>query len=81
MGDARERDVFMVSGLILGWGRTWIHQIGFRSQFARVLALVVPADDDNAPPVDVAERIATRYGVPLLSSWEYATAIAAEWNV
>lgn len=49
-----------VAGAIVAWGWVIEHEVGFRAQHAKIIA-VLPL-----PPTVVAEETAERYGVPLL---------------
>lgn len=50
-----------VAGLVAGWGRVEVHHEGFRSQFARVVAIAAPKDKRGAT---LARAVAEEYGVP-----------------
>lgn len=57
-----------VAGLITAWGRVQLHSDGFRAQFARVAALVLPPDGH----VVSLRRVARRYSVPLITLEQYS---------
>jgi hypothetical protein len=52
-----------VRGVVKGWGRYVLGTIGWRCEFARVVALVA----DDADPV-TSRQIGRRYGIPVLAS-------------
>lgn len=52
---------FKARGVVVGWGRYVLGAIGWRSQMARVVALL--GQDDQH---DVLEEVAHRYGVPVV---------------
>jgi hypothetical protein len=49
-------------GLVAGWGDTEMHDIGFRSKYMRIVALLSYA----SPYRGYIERMAQRYGVPVI---------------
>ena len=58
----------MIRGLVTAWGRMEVHVDGFRAEFAQVAALV----DEPALEPGLAQALATRYGVPLISETDWA---------
>lgn len=50
-------------GIVAGWGRYVLGGNGWRTQFARLVALLEHAENPRA-----LERVAARYGVPILST-------------
>lgn len=51
----------LVSGIIVGWGKVEVHHQGFRTQYARIVALALPEGKRDAA---VARAAAAAYGVP-----------------
>lgn len=56
-----------VCGLVAGWGRVEVHHEGFRSQFARVVAIAAPKNKRGAV---LARAVADEYGVPCVPRGE-----------
>jgi hypothetical protein len=75
-GDARNLRHFSrfgVYGPVLTWGRTQVHETGWRSEYARPLALVRPRflSPKRWRRMDlVLERLGRQYGIPVLSFGE-----------
>lgn len=56
--DHYERGV--VTGAVIGWGRVLPHAEGWRSQYARIIAIALGADEP------LSKTVADRYGVPMI---------------
>ena len=66
----------LVSGVIAAWGNIEVHHQGFRAQYARVVALVLP---ESKRDQTVVRACAAEYGVPVVKA-ERLTQIAGEYG-
>lgn len=87
----RDEDHFhWVSGAIVAWGRTVLHEFGGRSHYAKLVALHYACggrdekraeaydEYDGTKPPPALRTIAARYGVPLCQSHAHLRAVACE---
>lgn len=85
-----KRSLHWVAGAVVVWGRTVLHELGGRSNFARLVALhyavgrkdellakANPGYDGTQPPPQL-QTLATKYGVPLCLSHAHLRAVALE---
>ena len=66
-----------VAGIVQGWGEVIVHCDGFRSQYARIVALVVPPKGADVPAI---QRMARLYNARLFSSRDEAEKAAGEFG-
>ena len=69
----------LVGGAVLAWGRLTIHQEGFRSEFARPLALCYPPTFLPGSVASSLARLANVYSLPVLDASHIAV-FAAEFG-
>jgi hypothetical protein len=85
--DAIERDELLrdmggrgetayVFGVVLLWGRVMQHRQGYRAEYGRPLRLLAPPPHSRAADAcSLIERVATRYGIPLVTRIEDLSAL------
>lgn len=66
-----------VAGIVQGWGEVIVHCDGFRSQYARIVGLVVPPKGADVPAI---QRMARLYNARLFSSRDDAEKAAGEFG-
>ena len=55
-----------VAGIVEAWGKVEVHESGFRAEYARPLALILPRKLAGTDVGAVIEQLATRYGCQVL---------------
>lgn len=67
-----------IRGIVLGWGRMSMHNVGWRAQFVELVAMIYPEGPERYEKLKVDE-IAKAYGVPTVE-WGRAEAYAKEFG-
>ena len=65
-----------VGGVAKLWGRILVGTRGWRAEWARPTALIVP-NRRRSIPIDLLQSVAARYGLILLNEWPTLTPLAA----